>query len=114
MPLYAVYALLFADTGLSDAKISVLFMLWSTTAIVAEVPSGALADRFSRRAALIASSLFQAVGFLLWIVLPGFVSFAAGFILWGAAVAATSTCFVRASGKRPPRRWSVLRWSRQR
>jgi MFS family permease len=83
MPLYAVYALLFADTGLSDAKISVLFMLWSTTAIVAEVPSGALADRFSRRAALIASSLFQAVGFLLWIVLPGFVSFAAGFILWG-------------------------------
>jgi MFS family permease len=83
VPLYAVYALLFADTGLSEAKISMLFVLWSTTAIVAEVPSGALADRFSRRAALIASSLFQAVGFLLWIVLPGFVSFAAGFILWG-------------------------------
>lgn len=83
MPLYALYALLFEDTGLSQAQISLLFVLWSATAFVAEVPSGALADRYSRRRCLVASSLFQALGFALWITLPGFVAFAAGFVLWG-------------------------------
>lgn len=68
-------------------------MLWSATAIVAEVPSGALADRFSRRAALIASSLFQAAGFALWILLPGFVAFAAGFVLWGFGGALVTGAF---------------------
>jgi len=83
IPLYALYALLFADAGLSDAQISTLFVLWSSVAIVAEVPSGALADRFSRRAALVASGLFQAAGYVLWITMPGYPAFAAGFVLWG-------------------------------
>jgi len=62
---------LFADTGLSDARISTLFLIWSTVGIVAEVPSGALADRFSRRAALVASGGLQAAGYVAWIVAPG-------------------------------------------
>ncbi|CAN5824460.1 hypothetical protein BH23ACT12_BH23ACT12_00760 [soil metagenome] len=68
-------------------------MLWSATAFVAEVPSGALADRFGRRNALIASGLFQAVGFGLWIVLPGFTAFAAGFVLWGFGGALVTGAF---------------------
>lgn len=51
--------------------------------IVAEVPSGALADRYSRRGALVAAGMFQAAGYVLWIALPGFTAFAAGFVLWG-------------------------------
>ena len=51
--------------------------------ILAEVPSGAVADRFSRRGALVAAGVLQAAGYLLWIVLPGFPAFAAGFVLWG-------------------------------
>lgn len=68
-------------------------MIWSATAFVAEVPSGALADRFGRRNALIASGLFQAVGFWLWIVLPGFAAFAAGFVLWGFGGALVTGAF---------------------
>ncbi|MGH3912686.1 MAG: MFS transporter, partial [Pseudonocardiaceae bacterium] len=83
VPLYPLYAVWFADTGLSGAEISALFALWSAVAIIAEVPSGALADRFSRRGALVAGGVLQAAGYALWIALPGFPGFAAGFVLWG-------------------------------
>lgn len=50
---------------------------------MAEVPSGALADRFSRRHALVASGVLQALGYVLWLAAPGYPAFAAGFVLWG-------------------------------
>ncbi|MEU7867421.1 MFS transporter [Dactylosporangium sp. NPDC049140] len=90
MPLYPLYALLFTDTGLSGGEISLLFALWSTVGIVAEVPTGALADRFSRRANLVAAGLLQAAGFALWTALPSFAVFAAGFVLWGLGGALAS------------------------
>lgn len=83
VPIYALYALLFEDAGLSTAQISTLFLLWSSTGILAEVPSGALADRFSRRGALCLSGLLQALAYVLWILFPGYPAFAAGFLLWG-------------------------------
>ena len=85
VPIYPLYALLFADTGLDDAQISVLFALWSVVGIAAEVPGGALADRFARRTALVASSLVTALGFAVWTVWPTFAGFAVGFVLWGLA-----------------------------
>ncbi|MFL6141919.1 MAG: MFS transporter [Labedaea sp.] len=83
VPLYSLYALLFADSGLSAAKISVLFMIWSATGFLAEVPSGALADRFSRRGALVVAGVGQAAGYAVWVLVPSFTGFAAGFVLWG-------------------------------
>lgn len=58
-----------------------------------EVPSGALADRWSRRSALGLAGLLQAAGYLLWIGLPGFAGFAAGFVLWGAGGSLVSGAF---------------------
>lgn len=81
--LYPLYALLFADTGLSDAEISLLLAVWSVVGIVAEVPTGAVADRFSRRSCLVAAGLLQAAGFACWTAAPGFAAFGAGFVLWG-------------------------------
>jgi MFS family permease len=75
---------------LSDADISVLFVIWSGVGIVAEVPMGALADRFSRRHAVVASGLAQAAGYTLWTALPGFAGFACGFVLWGLGGALAS------------------------
>ncbi|MGH8909648.1 MAG: MFS transporter, partial [Egibacteraceae bacterium] len=75
---------------MSDAEISSLFILWSAVGMAAEVPSGALADRFSRRGALVASSVLQALGYVLWLTLPGFPAFAAGFVLWGLGGALVS------------------------
>ncbi|KOX05062.1 transporter [Streptomyces sp. NRRL B-1140] len=82
--LYPVYALLFADTGMSLWQISSLFALWSITAVVLEVPSGAWADSVSRRRLLWIGPLLTAAGFALWVAVPSYAAFAAGFVLWGA------------------------------
>lgn len=88
--LYPVYALLFAGHGLSTAEISVLFGVWSLTGVLLEVPSGVWADMVSRRLLLVAGPLLSAAGFGLWVTLPSFPAFAAGFVLWGAGGALRS------------------------
>lgn len=90
VPIFPLYALLFAHTGLSDAQISALFAIWSAVAVVAEVPLGAFADRFSRRWSVVASGVCQAAGYALWTALPGFTGFAVGFVLWGVGGALSS------------------------
>ncbi|MBK3645879.1 MFS transporter [Streptomyces sp. MBT33] len=82
--LYPVYTLLFSDTGLSVWQISSLFVLWSVTGVVLEVPSGAWADAVSRRMLLWLGPLLTAAGFALWVLVPSYWAFAVGFVLWGA------------------------------
>jgi MFS family permease len=81
--LYPVYALLFADTGLSVWQITSLFVIWSGSSLVLEVPSGAWADAVSRRLLLIVGPLFTAVAFVSWAIFPTYWVFALGFLLWG-------------------------------
>ncbi|OKI69625.1 transporter [Micromonospora sp. CB01531] len=88
--LYPVYALLFADTGLSVGQISSLFVIWSATGILLEVPSGAWADAVSRRLLLCLAPLLPATGFALWVLVPSYPAFAVGFLLWGAGGALRS------------------------
>ncbi|MFI0446043.1 MFS transporter [Actinomadura sp. 6N118] len=88
--LYPVYALLFADTGLSPAAISSLFVIWSVAGFVFELPSGLFADVFSRRRLLVAAPLLTGAGFALWTLVPSYPAFAAGFVLWGVGTALRS------------------------
>ena len=67
IPLYPVYAILFADAtvpgaGLTAAEISALFAIWSLSTVIVEVPTGVLADRFSRRRLLVAGPLVAGAG----------------------------------------------------
>ena len=97
VPYYPLYALLFVDTGLSEAQVSVLFAVWSVTAFLAEVPTGALADRWSRRGALVLAGGLQAAAFVIWTAAPGFSAFAIGFVVWGlggALMSGTSEALV--------------------
>jgi MFS family permease len=88
--LYPVYALLFADAGLDAGQISSLFIIWSVTGFLLEIPSGAWADAFSRRRLLALAGLLRAAGFALWLVWPSYEAFAAGFVLWGVSGAMQS------------------------
>ncbi|MGP3961310.1 MFS transporter [Nonomuraea sp. 3N208] len=91
--LYPVYTLLFTDTGLSVAEISSLFVIWSVTGMVLEVPSGAWADAVSRRLLLCLGPLLAGAGFALWTLVPSYWVFAVGFVLWGAEGALVSGAF---------------------
>ncbi|MER5335772.1 MFS transporter [Micromonospora sp. NPDC002717] len=88
--LYPLYALLFSDTGLSVWQISSLFVIWSASGILLEVPSGAFADAVSRRLLLALAPLVTAAGFALWVLVPSYPAFAVGFVLWGAGGALAS------------------------
>ncbi|MFC4124044.1 MFS transporter [Nocardia rhizosphaerae] len=93
LPIYALYGVLFADHGLSTAEISLLLALWSVTAFVLEVPSGAWADTVSRRALLVLSCTLQAACFALWMLVPSLLGFALGFVVWGIASSLESGTF---------------------
>lgn len=93
IPFYAVYALLFADAGLSLGEISSLFVIWSLTAVVLEVPSGAWADVVPRRLLLALGPVLHAAAFATWILAPSYAGFALGFVLWGAGSALISGTF---------------------
>ncbi|MFC4013949.1 MFS transporter [Nonomuraea purpurea] len=88
--LYPVYTLLFTDAGLSVAETSSLFVIWSVTGLVLEIPSGALADRVSRRLLLCLGPLLTGLGFGLWTLFPSYWVFALGFVMWGAGEALIS------------------------
>ncbi|MFI7419104.1 MFS transporter [Nonomuraea sp. NPDC049684] len=91
--LYPVYTLLFTDSGLSVAETSSLFVIWSVTGMVLEVPSGAWADAVSRRLLLFLGPLLAGAGFALWVLFPSYWAFALGFVLWGAEGALVSGAF---------------------
>jgi MFS family permease len=81
--IYPFYTLLFADRGLSAAQITSLLMVWSATTFLLEVPSGAIADKFSRKHVMILSLLIRLVGFSSWLLFQNYWGFFAGFVLWG-------------------------------
>jgi len=93
VPLYSVYALLFADRGIDSAQISLLFVIWSVTSFICEVPSGAWADTFDRRRLLVLSSVIYGAGFTTWMVWQSLTGFALGFVGWGLSSALMSGTF---------------------
>lgn len=88
--IYPLYAVMFQDFGLDSGDIATLFIIWSLSRLVLEVPSGALADVFSRKRLLIISQILRIGGLFLWMLVPTFYGFMLGFICWGIAEALSS------------------------
>ncbi len=83
MPIYPLYQLMFDNKGLSLAHISMLLAIWSVPAVLLEIPTGVIADHWSRRNLMFLGGLLKASCFLVWIFSEGFILYAVGFILWG-------------------------------
>lgn len=85
IPIYPLYTIMFTEHDVSPFYYSLLFIIWAVTGLIAEVPSGALADRYSRKWIIVFSGVLKSTAFLAWYFEPTFWGFALGFILWGTS-----------------------------
>lgn len=67
---YAIFAILFLDYGLTLEQFAQLNVLWALSIVVAEVPSGALADILGRRNLLVAGASLMCLEMLVLLVAP--------------------------------------------
>ena len=91
--IYALAVVLFTDNGMQPWQVGLLLTVWSATALLFEIPSGVLADKFYRKKILIVGELCRVFGFLCWLLWPNFYGFMLGFILWGLESALSSGTF---------------------
>jgi MFS family permease len=91
VPIAALYPIMFSRVGgLNIQQIGTLFAIWSLAFLICEIPSGVLADYWSRKWIVFASGIARALGFAIWILWPGFTGYAIGFALWGMCIACWS------------------------
>lgn len=81
--LYAIYVILLKMRGMTIWQISLLLAIWCISVVLFEIPTGALADRWSRKNLLCLGLLSKAGGYLIWILIQTFWGFALGFFFWG-------------------------------
>ena len=93
---YPIFTVLFLDFGLSVAQFSILNAVWAATIVLAEVPSGALADVIGRRRLLVFAAVSMLVEMAILCLAPrGNTTLLFGFflvnrVLSGLAEAAAS------------------------
>lgn len=91
--IYPLYAVMFTKHGLSAAEVAAIMAVWSGTVFILEIPSGALADKMSRRHLMAAGQLSRSLRYLIWLIFPEFWGYLAGFMLWGVKSALTHGTF---------------------
>lgn len=84
---------MFVAHGLTPVQVASTLIAWSITGIVLQIPAGAAADRWSRRAVLAVGQAVRAAGFLVWVIWPTYPGFLIGMIGWGVKSALTSGIF---------------------
>lgn len=83
---YAIYNFFFKFNHLSIFQISLLLGWWTLNTLVFEIPTGALADRWSRKKMLVLAPIFKSGCFLVWFFANGdFYLYALGFTFWAAS-----------------------------
>jgi len=77
--IYAVEKLFLLDRGLNLAQIGILLFMWSIMSLLLEVPTGIIADHWSRRKMLILSGIFFSLCYTIWIFSHSFLLFLLGY-----------------------------------
>jgi len=76
--------------GISFADIMILEAIFTGGIFFLEIPTGTVADKYSRRLSLILSYFVNIIAVLVYISYPSFLVFAAGELIWALSVALNS------------------------
>jgi MFS family permease len=92
--LYPLYNVMFVERGdLNTFQVSTLLGIWAGMILLFEIPSGAMADKYTRRSLLGWAQAVRAIGYAVWVFVPNYWGFLIGLALWGIARAITSGTF---------------------
>jgi len=80
---WSVDKIFFAQRGVDPLQLSILLVFWAVYEMIFEMPTGILADRWSRKWLLVISSFFHASAYLIWIFSHNFWMFLSGYALRG-------------------------------
>lgn len=67
---YPIFTILFLDYGLTLEQFAILNLVWALTIVLAEVPSGALADIIGRKRLLVTAATLMVAEMLLLVLVP--------------------------------------------
>lgn len=76
-------AVMFDQNGLTATQIAICMMTQQAVVFITEIPSGAIADRYSRKNVLIAAQLITFIAYAFWILMPHFWGYCLGYVCWG-------------------------------
>ncbi|MCY1139996.1 MFS transporter [Actinoplanes sp. Pm04-4] len=72
--------------GLSPLQLVLVGTLMETVCFVAQVPTGVIADRYSRRLSVIVGYLLMGAGLVVWGLVPSYAAILAGTVVWSIGV----------------------------
>jgi MFS family permease len=92
--IYPFYVIMFGERGgVSAAGIGLLLAVWMIVSVLAEVPTGVIADKMSKKWSLTLGHVMQLATFTIWLLAPNFTGYLAGFVVWGIGEAFISGAF---------------------
>lgn len=92
--IYPFYVIMFGERGhVSAAGVGLLLGIWMVVSVLAEVPTGIIADKMSKKWSLVLGRILQLLTFVIWLAMPNFTGYLIGFIIWGVGEAFLSGAF---------------------
>jgi MFS family permease len=85
-------AIMFDANGLSATEIAICMMSAKIVQLATEIPSGAIADKYSRKYVLLVSRLLNGIPWIIWILYPTFWGYLTGYIFFGLSMSFDSGC----------------------
>ncbi len=92
--IYPFYVIMFGERGdISPARVGLLLASWMIVSVLAEVPTGVIADKMSKKWSLVLGHVMQFLTFTTWLVFANFTGYLIGFVIWGVGEAFLSGAF---------------------
>jgi len=90
--IFPFIAIMFDLNNLSATQIALCMMASKVAQMITEIPSGVIADKYSRRNVIIVSQFFAVIAYIFWIFMPYFYGYLLGYICFGFGMSLSSGC----------------------